>query len=189
MAGVHPQIRLGTGFVDGKLTTQLESFLTADELFTHIPSAQALLNELSKKGWQYYFIDGYGTVQVEVDISSSPYKLQVGEHPRGGFTYALSVDFGRSIPRPQLKSIINLQRFVVNICSKHYPRAVTIDLTKNEITYVHESLWVSKGEEGIEEAKSVLEILQWLIEEKKFELAVSGGKEKYQELVTLLGVK
>ena len=88
----------------------------------------------------------------------------------------------------RLKKIDNVHRFIVNICSKTYPRGVTIDLAKNEITYVHDSLWVLKGEGCIEDAKDILNILQWLIEEKKFKLAVDNA-ERYQELVTLLGGK
>ena len=185
MAGVHPEIRLGSGLVDGRLNTQLESSLAADELLTHVPGAQDFFDELSKRGWRHYFIDGYGTIEVELAVSSLPYTFQHEEHPRGGFSYRLSVDFGRLTPRLHLKSIINLERFVLNICSKHFPRAVTVDLAKNEVTYMHDALWVSKGEE----AKGILEILQWLIEEKKFILGVSGGKERYQELVAFFGRK
>ncbi|GAH61419.1 unnamed protein product, partial [marine sediment metagenome] len=144
---------------------------------------------LSERGWRYYFIDGYGKVILEMGIDSSPYTWQTHEHPRGGFTYTLSMDFGRRLPKLQLKSIIDLHRFIVNICSKDYPRGVTVDLTKNEVTYVHESLWVSKGEGCTEGAKDVLKILQWLIEEKKFKFAIDGGEKYYRELVTLLGKK
>ena len=185
MAGVFPAVPPRTGRMDGKLAIQTERFITLDELLTHHPTAKAFLSELSKKGWRYYFIDGYGKVLAELEVDSTPYTFQMQEHPRGGFTYALSVDFGRRLPMLKLKRIINLQRFIVNICSQHYPRGVTIDLTKNEVTYVHESLWVSKRAEDTEEANDVLKILQWLIEEKKFKLAVGNG-EKYRELITLL---
>ena len=177
-----------TGSVDGKLDIHIEKFLTLGELLTHLPTAQAFLDELSQRGWRYYFIDGYGTVVMELGVNPSPYTLQMKEHIRGGLSYMFSVDFWRRTPQPRLKSIINLHRFIVNICSQYYPRAVTVDLTKNEITYVHEALWVTKGKEGKEEAKDVLKLLRWLIEEKKFKLGVGDGK-RYKELVTLLGGK
>ena len=186
MAGVVPVVPPRTGCMDGKLGVQTERFITLDELLTHLPTAKAFLDELSKRGWRYYFIDGYGKVMLEMEVDSAAYTWQTHEHPRGGFAYNLSMDFGRRLPKVQLKSIINLDRFIVNICSKDYPRGVTVDLTKNEVTYVHDSLWVLKGEGCTEEAKDVLKILQWLIEEKKFKLAVSGGEKYYRELVTLL---
>ena len=188
MAGVTPLLPPRTGFTDGKLSIQTETFLTLDELLTYLPTAQAFLNELTGRGWRYYFIDGYGKVQKELEISSLPYTFQVEEHPRGGFVYSISLDFGRYTPEARLKGIINLHRFIMNICSNTYPRGVTIDLTKNEVTSVHESLWAWKGKEGMEEAKDVFKILQWLIEEKKFKLRVSDG-ERYRELLNLLGEK
>jgi len=187
MAGITPLVPPRTGIVDGKLEIKTGASLTLDELLTYRPTAEAFLNELSEKGWRYYFIDGYGTVLKEMEISA-PYTFLASEHPRGGLTYTLSVDFGRAIPNALLKDIISLDRFVVNICSQDYPRGVTVDLTKNEVTYVHESLWVLKGKGCTEEAKDVLKILQWLIEEKKFKLAVGDGK-RYRELVTLFSGK
>jgi len=185
MAGITPLVPPRTGVADGKLEIKTDTFLTLDELLTYRPTAQAFLDELSENGWRYYFIEGYGTVLKEMEVSA-PYKFLVGEHPRGGFTYTFTVDFGRGIPNALLKDVISLDRFVVNICSKDYPRGVTIDLIKNEITYVHESLWVSRGEGCAEEARDVLKILQWLIDKKNYKLAVGDG-EKYRELVNLLG--
>ena len=188
MAGITPLVPPRTGVVDGKLEIKTEASLTLNELLTYRPAAEAFLDELSERGWRYYFIDGYGTVLKEMEISS-PYTFLVQEHPRGGLTYTLTIDFGRAIPNAVLKDIISLDRFIVNICSQHYPRGVTVDLTKNEVTYVHESLWVSKGEGCKEEARDVLKMLQWLIEEKKFKLGMSDGEKYYRELVTLLGGK
>jgi len=189
MAGVVPVVPPRTGCMDGKLEVQTERFITLDELLTHLPTARAFLDELPEKGWRYYFIDGYGKLVMEIPIDQAAYSWQTYEHPRGGFAYNLSMDFGRRLPKLQLKSIIDVYRFIVNICSKDYPRGVTIDLTKNEATYVHESLWVSKGEGCTEEARDILKILQWLVEEKQFKLTVSGGERYYKELVTLLGQK
>ena len=188
MAGVAPIVPPRSGSTDGKLEIQTERFITPDELIAYSLTAKAFIDELSERGWRYYFIDSHGKVALELGIDSAAYTFQTYEHPRGGFAYALSMDFGRRLPKLQLKNIIDLDRFVLNICSKDYPRGVTIDLIKNEITYVHESLWVSKGEGCTEEARDVLKILQWLIEEKEFKLAVGDG-EKYRELVNLLGEK
>lgn len=185
MAGNTSSAPSGNAFADGKLTIQLEKSLTLGELLAYLPEAQVLLDEILKKGWRYYFIEGYGTAIQELGINRSPYRLQTKEHLRGGLTYMFLIDFGRAIPKPQLKGISNLQRFIVNICGKYYPRSVTIDIAKNEVTYVHDSLWGYKGEQGEEEAEDILNILRWLIEEKKFKLGVNDG-ERYQELVKLL---
>lgn len=187
MAGITPLVPPRTGIVDGKLEIKTETSLTLDEVLKYRPDAQAFLDQLSKKGWRYYFIECYGTVLKEMEVSA-PYNFRVGEHLRGGFTYTLTMEFGRTIPNALLKDVISLERFVLNICSKDYPRGVTIDLTKNEVTYVHDSLWVSKGEGCTEEARDVLRILQWLIEDKKFKLAAGDG-DKYRELVNLFSKK
>ena len=48
-AVIFPAIPM-TGSVDGKLDIRVEKFLTLDELLTHLPTAKAFLDELSKKG-------------------------------------------------------------------------------------------------------------------------------------------
>jgi hypothetical protein len=189
MAGVVPILPPRTGNIAGKLDIQAERSITLDELLTHFTSSKTFLNELTDKGWKYHFIDGYGKVALELILDSYQYNWQTYEHPRGGFAYKLELDFERRLPKLQLISIIRLDKFVVNICSRDYPRGVTIDLLKNEVTYVHDSLWILKGKDCIEEAKDVLKILEWLVEEKKFNLAVDGGESYYRKLITALGGK
>ncbi len=184
MAGVVPILPPRKGFMTGTLQMQYKKSLTMDELLTNSPVTRDFFDALSKKGWRYYFIDGYGTATMELIVESSEYVFHSGEHPRGGLAYSLSLDLERCLPKLQLKDIVDIERFVVNICSKHFPRGVTIDLTKNEITYVHESLWVSRGAEGIEEARDVLNIVQWLIEERGFKLGIDE-EGNYHELVAL----
>jgi len=174
------------GSVDGRLDIRVEKYLTLGELLAHLPTAKLFLEELSGKGWRYYFIDGYGTAVMQMEMVSSPYSAQVKEHPRGGLNFSLSLDFGRSVPQLQLGRIIELERFIVNICSKYYPRAVTVDLSRSDITYVNESLMASKQDEDKEDTEDILELLRWLIEEKEFKLAI-GDNERYKELVALLG--
>jgi len=140
------------------------------------------------KGWRYFFIEGYGVILAELDIHSLPFTYQAKEHLRGGFINTLSVDFGRSIPKPRLKSIINLERFIINIRNQDYSRAITIDIAKNEITYIHDLLWICKGEDCMKEAEGVFRILEWLVEEKKLRLP-NGEDEKYRELTILFAGK
>jgi hypothetical protein len=189
MAGVVPIVPPRTGVLEGKLDIQVEKFLALDDIVPHVASARDFLNEVLQKSWRYLFIDGYGRAVMELEVGSSPYNFKLDEHPHGGFCYAISVDFGRRLPKMQVKDIANLERFIVNICSKQFPRAVTVDLTKNEITYVHDTLWVSKGKESREDAKEVFDILRWLVDVKKFKLALPDANKKYKELVGLFGGK
>ena len=189
MAGVVPVVPPRTGSMEGKLDVETERFVTFDELCTHLPQAKAFFDELDKKGRLFFFVDCHCRVVLELEVDSAPYTWQTYEAPRGGYAYRLAFDFGRRLPKLNLKKIVSLERCVINICSRDYARGVTVDLTKNEVTYVHDSLWVSRGEGCAEEAKDVLNILQWLVEDKKFKLAVSGGESYYRELVALLGGK
>lgn len=185
MAGVVPFVPPRTGCISGKLEVQTERFITLDELLKHFPSAGAFLNELTEMGRHYYFIDGQGIVVLEIDVNATEYKWQTQEHQRGGFAYNLVMDFGRQLPKIYVKRIVNLDRFIVNICSKDYSRAVTVDLKHHTITYVHDSLWDSKEKRLTEEASDVLKLLQWLIDEKKFKLEMKGGMERYRKLAAL----
>lgn len=186
-AGITVVVPPSSGIVSGKLGIETEASLTFDELVTHLPDTKAFFGELTKRGWRYYFIDGYATVIQEVEVSS-PYRFLREGHPYGGSMYTLSIEFGRRLPQVLVKSIIKLDGFVVNIASADHVRAVTIDLAKNEVTYVHDSLWVLKGKGCEKEARDVLKILKWLIEERNFKLGV-GDDDRYRELVTILGRK
>lgn len=185
MAGVVPVVPPRTGCVNGKLEMPTERFITFDELLKHFPTAAAFFKELAKMGRHYYLIDSHGTVVLEMDINAIEYKWQTQEHPRGGFAYNLFMDFGRQLPGVNVKKIVNLDRFLVNISSQDYSRGVTIDLKHKHITYVHDSLWSLKGNRITRDARDVLNILQWLIEKKKFKLEMKGGLERYRKLVAL----
>jgi hypothetical protein len=189
MAGVIPIVPPRTGSMTGKLDVETERFVTFDELYTHLPQAKVFFDELEKKGRTFFFIDCHCKVVLEMELDSAPYTWQMYEAPHGGYAYKLAFDFGHRLPKLNLKKIVSLERCLVNICSRDYARGVTVDLTKNQVTYVHDSLWVSRGKGCAEEAMDVLTILQWLVEEKQFKLAVSGGESYYRELVSLMGGK
>jgi len=187
MAGVVPVIPPRTGLMEGKLDVETERFVTFEELCTHQPSAKEFFGELDAKGRPFLLIDCHCRVVLELEVALAPYSWQTYEAPRGGYAYKLAFDFGRRLPALRLKKIVDLERCMVNICSRHFARGITIDLTKNEVSYVHDSLWVSKGVGCAEEAKDVLDILRWLVDEKKFKLAVSGGESYYRELIAIMG--
>ncbi len=187
MAGITPLVPPRTGAVNGKLDIKTDTHLTHDELLKFCPQFEPFLDEITKKGWRYLYIEGFATV-VKQMIISSPYRFMVGEHPQGGLIYTMNIDFGRNIPDANLKELLNLDRFIINISSKDFPRAVTADLVKKEVIYVHESLWISEGKECKDEAGRVLEILRWLVDEKKFTIK-TDDRNKYRELVATVGKK
>jgi hypothetical protein len=189
MAGVVPVVPPRIGSMEGKLYVETERFVTFDELCAHLPEKKGFFDELEKQGRQFFFIDCHCKVVLELLIDAASYNWLTYEAPRGGFAYKLNFDFGRRLPKLELYKILSLERCLVNICSQDYARAVTVDLNKKAVTFVHDSLWVSKGE-GCDAATSdVLAILKWLVEEKKFTLEVAGGESRYRELLALMGGK
>lgn len=189
MAGVVPIVPPRTGTMGGKLQVETNRFITFDELCSHVPHIKAFFDELDKKDFKYLLIDSHGRAVMEIDIEAASYIWQSYEAPRGGFAYKLDFDFGRRLPRMNLKSIISLENCIINIRTKDFPRGVTVDLIKNEITYVHDSLWVLKGEGCSKEAREVLRVLNWLISDKKLKIAAPGGEKHYKELAALMGGK
>ncbi len=187
MAGVVPIVPPRTGIMGGKLQVETERFITFDELYAHVPVVKDFIDELEKKNLKYLLIDSHGKAVMEILIEAAPYIWQSYEAPRGGFAYKLDFDFGRRLPRMGLKNVISLENCIVNIRTRDYPRGVTVDLIQKAVTYVHDSLWVSQGKGCFKEAKEVHKILCWLIEDKKFTLAVSGGERYYRELSALMG--
>jgi hypothetical protein len=182
MAGVTPILPPRTGCINGKLEVETDRFIILDELLTSLPAMKTFFSELTRMGWSYFFIEGYGTVVLEIEIAETDYKWLAQEHPRGGFAYNLALEFGRRLPKIGFKNISRLNRFIINICSKDHARGVTADLKSKKVTFIHDSLWGLKSGKITREAKDILEIVRWLIEEKKFKLEVSGGMEHFHKL-------
>ena len=189
MAGVVPVVPPRTGSMQGKLDIETERFVTFDELCAHLPQLKAFFDELEKKGRRFLLVDCHCKIVLELELDSAPYTWQTYEAPRGGFAYTLTFDFGRCLPKLNLKKIKSLENCVVNICSRNYARGVTVDLKNNQVTYVHDSLWGLKGKGLTEDAKDILAILRWLIEQKKFKFGISGGESHYRKLAALPGGK
>jgi hypothetical protein len=187
MAGVIPIVPPPQGVMGGKLEVETPRFLTVNELREHAGAINEFLKELEMKSWRFLLIDSHGLVVMEMELEEASYVWKMYEAPRGGYAYALSFDFGRRLPKLTPKRIVRLENCIFNICSAEFPRAVTIDLTTNEITYVHECLWVQKGKGCHKEACNVLKILRWLVEEKQFLFQDGEGNTHYRDIIKTMG--
>ena len=97
----------------------------------------------------------------------------------------LEIVIGREIPR--ITEIPVVQLFKVNVCSKSFRRAATIDLASYQVTYLHDPFWKWEAgsetdEKKLSDAKEIYEIATWLIDEKKFKLSGEVSEERYNEL-------
>ena len=86
-----------------------------------------------------------------------------------------------------MEAVPEVQEFRVNVSSKSFPRAATVDLAKGVVTYLHDHFWRwEKGweadEKKLSDAKEIYEIATWLVDVKKFKLIDAFKPERYQEL-------
>jgi len=177
------------GEANGSLTLKFKGLMQGYDVLRFHPEIQAQLDEISKKGWKYLFIQIAGTGISEVKVQTLPYRLRIGS----SFT-------GRAMPPPpilevtflngppDLTGIPEVHEFRINVCSKSFPRAVVLDLAKGAVTYIHDALWkwdknwATDGTK-LSEAKEVFEVATWLVDEKRYKLADSLDSARYQELV------
>jgi hypothetical protein len=162
--------------------------MQAEDVLRFHPEIQAQLDEIMKKGWKYLFIEIAGTALSEVAIENLPCRLRI------------SASFGsRSLPPPpvmemtfvrsppDLKGVPEVQEFRINVSSKSYPRATTVDLASGRVLYMHDAFWgwnKSWAADGkkVSEAKEIYEIATWLVDVKKFKLAENLRLSRYEEL-------
>ena len=88
---------------------------------------------------------------------------------------------------PTITSIPEISEFSVNVCSKSFPRAATVDLSKGLVTYIDDHFWRwEKGWESdkkkLSDAREVQEIASWLLDVKGYKLIEALKSERYQEL-------
>lgn len=189
MAGVVPMVPPRAGSMTGKLEVETSRFVTFNELCAHVPEINDFFVALDKKGLKYLLVDSHGKIVLEMAVETAPYVWQTYEAARGGFAYKLAFDFGRRLPRMGLKKVLGLENCIVNIRNQDFPRALTVDLVQNAVTFVHDSLWAARGKKLSPEARRVLQILRWLVEDKKFKIAAEGGEGYYRELTAQMDGK
>jgi len=116
------------------------------EILTFHPEIQKTLDEVEKKGWKYLYIETIATSRAEITlvksrfrIVRSPRKLADDGHSIEAADNVVELSIGRELP--EIKAIPEVRLFRVNICSKSFPRAATVDLSKLEVTYLHDPFW------------------------------------------------
>jgi hypothetical protein len=181
-----------TGESSGSLTLKSSGAMPAWLILKYHPEIQAQIDDVAKQGWKYLYIETRATAVTELPMGSSPYRLFPSVSPGNPYAgpqkpknvFEVVMDQGL----PEVKDIPEVLEFRINVCSKSFPRAATVDLVKGVITYLHDPFWRwEKGWEAdkskLSEAREIYEIATWLIDVKKFVLIDVFKPERYRELV------
>ena len=184
------------GGVTGELKLKSTGRMAAPEIIRFHPEIQAQLDDIVKQGWKYLYIETMATAEADLRLEESAYQIRASPglgmrfaaNARGLPEHVLELNIGAN--PPQIKSIPEVVEFRVNVCSKSFPRAATVDLAKGIVTYLHDPFW--RWEEGwkedkkkLSDAREVYEIATWLLDVKKFKLHEAFKMERYQELVNI----
>jgi hypothetical protein len=170
------------GFTKGKLSIEYTDMVYPLAVLEFHPEIKAQLDEISKQGWTYLFIESRAKSVSEFEIDQS-YRLL-----EDGVGYYVQLYLGDH--PPPITGMPEVTMFIINICTKSFPRAVTIDLSKNMITYIHEAFW--EWQEGwkddptrLAQATEVYEVARWVLEVKKMKLHEELKMERYTALSKL----
>lgn len=176
-----------SGDAEGHVSLLSTNRMVPREILIFHPEIQRELDEIEKKGWKYLYVEAIGTSQSEITLLKSHYKIKPALFNRGqgmpGSILELSIDQ----ELPKMTGVSRVDTFRVNVCSKSFPRAATIDLAKNEVSYLHDPFWKWEADWEVDEKKlsdamQVYDIAVWLIEEKKFKLTEELHPERFSEL-------
>ena len=173
---------VGRGIATGKLTFTSIGRMKASEILKFHPEVQSTLDEIVTKGWKYLYIETRGKAIAEYNLEEGIYRLMQSQSPGIMTTgYYFEVHIGKA--PPELKGVPEILEFRINISTEHFPRAATIDLSKNLITYLHDAFWQwDKDPKTLTEALEVYQVAKWLIDEKKLTLHESLDITQYTEL-------
>lgn len=192
------------GNVKGKVRLESSERMVAGDILKFHPELQSFLDEIEERGWRYLYIETRGTAVAEVDLDGAPYtarlknvayapsfdtsETKVGENmePIGSI---LEIDLGQRVIK--LESVPEVQMFKINVSTKSFPRAATVDIPKGLVTYLNETFWTWQSEwkndsEKLSEAREVYEVTKWLIDVKKLRLHESYSMGRYEEVSRLL---
>jgi hypothetical protein len=177
------------GFVKGKVKLESSNRMIAEEILKFHPELRSFLDDIEKRGWRYLYIETGGTAVAEVDLDGLQYKVRPAISGTAVTQTVLEIALG---PRtPQLSSVPQVDMFRINVSTKSFPRAVTVDISKGEVTYLNEAFWAwqkgwERDERKLAEAREVHEVAKWLLESKKQKLPESYSIDRYNEISQLL---
>jgi hypothetical protein len=165
--------------------------MSPEDVLEFHPEIRAQLDEIKRQGWLFLYIETVATALGEVKLDNTAYRI-IPNAPRrrrpdeGGLPVnVLELDIGTELPA--IIGIPEVREFRINVCSKSFPRAATVDLATGIVSYLHDPFW--KWEQGSEsdekklsDAREVFEIASWLLDVKKYKLHEELKVERYQEL-------
>ena len=170
------------GFSKGKLSLEYTDMVSPATVLNFHPELKAQLDEINQQGWTYLFIESRGKSVSDLEINET-YRLL-----EDGAGYYLELFLGEQ--PPDITGMPEVTEFRINICTKSYPRAATIDLTKGIVTYIHEAFWEWQEEwrndpTKLSQATEVYEVARWVLEVKKMKLHEELKMEHYTALSKL----
>jgi len=180
----RPVVSLQFTSAKGKLTFQYSTGIAADEILRFHPEFRSMLEDIKRQGWKYLYIETRGRATGELDLEKAPCKFMW--NARG---YFLEIEIGPV--GPTIIDVPEVEEFRINVSTRSFPRAATVDLSKGIVTYLHEAFWGWQKEREkdlrkLSECKEVYEVARWLIDVKKQRLSEGYDGERYKELCKLL---
>jgi hypothetical protein len=174
------------GFLKGNLSLEYTGLVHPADVLHYHPELKARLDEILEQGWTYLFIETRARSVSNLDIEDRTYKLTAD-----GRGYYVVIELGET--PPEVNGMPEVTELRINICTKSFPRAATIDLTKDAVTYVHEAFWQWQEEwrgDPIKLAKAteVYEVARWLLDVKKMIPHEELKMERFRELSKLFAV-
>ena len=168
-----------------------------EEILRFHPEIQSFLDEIEKKGWRYLYIETKGTAVAEFDLDGLQYRIRregtdhplFRSSPMGVGQTLLEIAVGQRTPK--VSEVPEVGVFRINVSTTSFPRAATVDITKELVTYLNEAFWGwQKGwesdEKRLSEAREVHEVAKWLLEVKKQKLHESYNIDRYNEISRVL---
>ena len=180
------------GTTDGDVSLRYTAKLAASDILKFHPELKAKLDDVSARKWAYLYVETSGTALARLSFDGESFKIIPTSFFEGGISgipeTLLQVRIWPNAP--ELLAVPEVKTFRINICSKSFPRAATVDLSIDVVTYLHDPFW--KWEEGSEkdktklsEAREVYEIATWLIDVKKYKLDQALDTQRYKELTKI----
>jgi hypothetical protein len=106
----------------------------------------------------------------EIDLDGSPYKVRIGDiqgtSEMGPHQNVLEIELGQKLLT--FSAVPQVQMFRINVSTKSFPRAVTVNIAKGLVTYLNEAFWGwqnrwERDEKRLSKAKEVHHVAKWLL--------------------------